>query len=113
MPAGLCSWSQPWDEWLACSEGQPEYLAIYVPAALCLDKCYMHVSERATLAEWVRLLLLRCLSHVAGEVLQGERDALLKLVQGLRREYEAVQLAKTGQQAELQSIKVGSCRRGL
>eukprot|EP00891_Asterochloris_glomerata_P005550 jgi/Astpho2/5550/Aster-02810 len=40
-----------------------------------------------------------------GEVLKGERDALLKLVQALRREYEAVQLAKTGQQAELQSIK--------
>ena len=51
--------------------------------------------------------------HAAGEVLKGERDALLKLVQGLRREYEAVQLAKTGQQAELQSIKVSSCGRGL
>ena len=65
------------------------------------------------MTEWVRLLPSRCLSPAAGEVLKGERDALLKLVQGLRREYEAVQLAKTGQQAELQSIKVSSCRRGL
>lgn len=73
----------------------------------------MHVSGRATLAEWVRQLLLGTLSHAAGEVLKGERDALLKLVQALRREYEAVQLAKTGQQAELQSIKVSSCRHGL
>ena len=42
----------------------------------------------------------------AGELLQGERDALLKLIQSLRHEYEAVQLAKQGQESELQGLKV-------
>ena len=41
----------------------------------------------------------------AGEVLQGERDALLKLIQSLRREYEAVQTAKGAQEDELRSLK--------
>lgn len=42
----------------------------------------------------------------AGELLQSERDALLKLIQSLRHEYEAVQLAKQGQESELQGLKV-------
>eukprot|EP00877_Chromochloris_zofingiensis_P001776 jgi/Chrzof1/1159/Cz01g42220.t1 len=41
----------------------------------------------------------------AGEVLKGERDALLKLIQSLRREYEAVQMAKTNQEDELKQLK--------
>ncbi|DBA91048.1 TPA: hypothetical protein ACH3X2_004154 [Trebouxia sp. C0005] len=41
----------------------------------------------------------------AGEVMQGERDALLKLIQSLRHEYEAVQAAKMGQESELQGLK--------
>jgi hypothetical protein len=41
----------------------------------------------------------------AGEVLKGERDALLKLIQSLRREYEAVQAAKGQQEEELKSLK--------
>lgn len=49
---------------------------------------------------------LRVLMSAAGELLQGERDALLKLIQSLRHEYEAVQLAKQGQEAEIQGLKV-------
>lgn len=41
----------------------------------------------------------------AGEVMRAERDALIKLVQALRREYECVQLAKEAQHDELRSIK--------
>lgn len=41
----------------------------------------------------------------AGEVLKGERDALLQLIQSLRREYEAVQHAKGSQEDELRSLK--------
>lgn len=37
--------------------------------------------------------------------MRAERDALLKLVQALRREYEAVQLAKEAQHDELRSLK--------
>ena len=43
---------------------------------------------------------------LAGEVMQGERDALLKLIQSLRHEYEAVQAAKMGQESEIQGLKV-------
>lgn len=46
-----------------------------------------------------------CCIHHAGEVLKGERDALLKLIQSLRREYEAVQMAKTNQEDELKQLK--------
>ena len=38
--------------------------------------------------------------------MQSERDALLKLIQSLRHEYEAVQAAKMGQESELQGLKV-------
>lgn len=41
----------------------------------------------------------------AGELMRAERDALLKLVQALRREYEAVQLAKEAQHDELRTLK--------
>lgn len=41
----------------------------------------------------------------AGELMRAERDALLQLVQALRREYEAVQLAKESQHDELRSLK--------
>lgn len=37
--------------------------------------------------------------------MKGERDALLKLIQSLRREYEAVQSAKSGQESELRQLK--------
>ena len=47
--------------------------------------------------------------RTAGEVMQGERDALLKLIQSLRHEYEAVQAAKMGQESELQGLKVQPC----
>ncbi len=46
---------------------------------------------------------------IAGEVMQGERDALLKLIQSLRHEYEAVQAAKMGQESELLGLKVQPC----
>ena len=38
--------------------------------------------------------------------MQSERDALLKLIQSLRHEYEAVQAAKLGQESEIQGLKV-------
>lgn len=41
----------------------------------------------------------------AGELMRAERDALLQLVQALRREYEAVQLAKESQHNELRALK--------
>lgn len=41
----------------------------------------------------------------AGELMRAERDALLKLVQALRWEYEAVQLAKESQHDELRALK--------
>eukprot|EP00879_Flechtneria_rotunda_P031264 GHRR01034134.1.p1 GENE.GHRR01034134.1~~GHRR01034134.1.p1 ORF type:complete len:500 (+),score=163.75 GHRR01034134.1:2438-3937(+) len=41
----------------------------------------------------------------AGEVMQAERDALLKLIGSLRREYEAVQMAKGAQEHELRQLK--------
>ena len=41
----------------------------------------------------------------AGEVLKGERDALLKLIQSLRHEYEAVQHSKVSQEEELRNLK--------
>lgn len=41
--------------------------------------------------------------------MQGERDALLKLIQSLRHEYEAVQAAKLGQESEIQGLKVLPC----
>jgi hypothetical protein len=37
--------------------------------------------------------------------MQAERDALLKLIGGLRREYEAVQMAKGSQEEELRLLK--------
>ena len=42
----------------------------------------------------------------AGQLMQSERDALLKLIQSLRHEYEAVQAAKMGQESEIQGLKV-------
>ncbi|KAK9816546.1 hypothetical protein WJX72_001787 [[Myrmecia] bisecta] len=41
----------------------------------------------------------------AGEILKGERDALMKLIHGLRHEYESVQAAKANQEAELRGLK--------
>lgn len=49
-----------------------------------------------------QLLLLM----LAGEVLQGERDALLKLIQSMRDEYEATLRNKEEQEAELRGLKV-------
>lgn len=46
-----------------------------------------------------------CLHVIAGEVMQAERDALLKLIGGLRREYEAVQMARGSQEEELRLLK--------
>ncbi len=43
--------------------------------------------------------------HAPGEVLKGERDALFKLIQSLRREYESVQAAKGAQDEELRALK--------
>jgi len=41
----------------------------------------------------------------AGEIMKGERDALMKLIGSLRREYEAVQEAKAAQESELSEMK--------
>lgn len=41
----------------------------------------------------------------AGEILKSERDALMELVKSLRREYEAVEMAKHAQDGELQALK--------
>jgi hypothetical protein len=41
----------------------------------------------------------------AADVLKGERDALLKLISSLRREYESVQRAKVGQEDEMREMK--------
>eukprot|EP00798_Chlamydomonas_sp_ICE-L_P008206 gene8206-1468_t len=41
----------------------------------------------------------------AGEVLKGERDALLKLIQSMRREYEAVHDARNAQEDEAKALK--------
>lgn len=38
-------------------------------------------------------------------MLKGERDALLKLIQSMRKEYEAVQSAKGAQDDELRRLK--------
>lgn len=52
----------------------------------------------------------RCINYttmyITGELMQSERDALLKLIQSLRHEYEAVQAAKLGQESEIQGLKV-------
>ncbi|PNH01101.1 hypothetical protein TSOC_013030, partial [Tetrabaena socialis] len=53
--------------------------------------------------EWGRGRVAELVS--AGEILKGERDALLKLIQGLRREYEAVQHAKVAQEDEMLALK--------
>ncbi|GLI68927.1 hypothetical protein VaNZ11_013348 [Volvox africanus] len=53
--------------------------------------------------EWGRGRVAELVS--AGEILKGERDALLKLIQSLRHEYEAVQAAKVAQDAEMQALK--------
>ncbi|KAG2499362.1 hypothetical protein HYH03_002937 [Edaphochlamys debaryana] len=53
--------------------------------------------------EWGRGRVAELLS--AGEILKGERDALLKLIQSLRREYEAVQHAKVAQDEEMKALK--------
>lgn len=47
-----------------------------------------------------------CSLMPAGEVLQGERDALLKLIQSMRDEYEATLRNKEEQEAELRGLKV-------
>ena len=39
------------------------------------------------------------------QVLKGERDALMKLIQSMRKEYEAVQGAKGAQEDELRRLK--------
>jgi hypothetical protein len=39
------------------------------------------------------------------QVLKGERDALMKLIQSMRKEYEAVQGAKGAQEDELKRLK--------
>ena len=38
-------------------------------------------------------------------MLKGERDALMKLIQSMRREYEAVQGAKGAQEDEIRRLK--------
>eukprot|EP00878_Enallax_costatus_P033717 GHUV01037269.1.p1 GENE.GHUV01037269.1~~GHUV01037269.1.p1 ORF type:complete len:413 (+),score=115.75 GHUV01037269.1:321-1559(+) len=53
--------------------------------------------------EWGRGRVAELVS--AGEVMQTERDALLKLIGSLRREYEAVQMAKNQQEEELRHLK--------
>eukprot|EP00775_Hariotina_reticulata_P004665 gene4665-4918_t len=53
--------------------------------------------------EWGRGRVAELVS--AGEVMHAERDALLKLIGGLRREYEAVQMAKGAQEEELRLLK--------
>ncbi|GFR41222.1 hypothetical protein Agub_g1895 [Astrephomene gubernaculifera] len=53
--------------------------------------------------EWGRGRVAELVS--AGEILKGERDALLKLIQSLRREYEAVQQAKVNQDEEMRALK--------
>ena len=42
----------------------------------------------------------------AGEVLEGERNALLKLIHSMREEYEATLRVKEDQEAELRGLKV-------
>lgn len=41
----------------------------------------------------------------AGDILKGEREAMLKLISTLRREYDALQLAKERQEEEIQQLK--------
>jgi hypothetical protein len=53
--------------------------------------------------EWGRGRLAELVS--AGEVMRGERDALLKLIGSLRREFEAVAAAKGCQEDELRLLK--------
>ncbi|KXZ56639.1 hypothetical protein GPECTOR_1g576 [Gonium pectorale] len=53
--------------------------------------------------EWARGRVAELVS--AGEILKGERDALLKLIQSLRREYESVQAAKVAQDEEMKALK--------
>lgn len=54
---------------------------------------------------------LKLRSMSTGEVLQGERDALLKLIQSMRVEYEATMRNKEEQKAELRGLKVRICLR--
>lgn len=49
--------------------------------------------------------MLNTLSYFPPQVLKGERDALMKLIQSMRREYEAVQGAKGAQEDELSRLK--------
>lgn len=53
--------------------------------------------------EWGRGRVAELVS--AGEVMRGERDALLKLIGSLRREFEAVAAAKGCQEDELRLLK--------
>lgn len=53
--------------------------------------------------EWGRGRVSELVS--AGEVLKGERDALMKLIQSMRKEYEAVQGAKGAQEEEVRRLK--------
>ena len=53
--------------------------------------------------EWGRGRVSELVS--AGEVLKGERDALMKLIQSMRKEYEAVQSAKGAQEEEVKRLK--------
>jgi hypothetical protein len=53
--------------------------------------------------EWGRGRVSELVS--AGEVLKGERDALMKLIQSMRKEYEAVQSAKGAQEDEVKRLK--------
>lgn len=53
--------------------------------------------------EWGRGRVSELVS--AGEVLKGERDALMKLIQSMRKEYEAVQSAKGAQEDEVRRLK--------
>lgn len=49
--------------------------------------------------------MLCCSCSFKPTVCPAERDALLKLISSLRREYEAVQMAKNQQEEELKHLK--------
>ncbi len=68
----------------------------------CVD-CWLQIFVQVDSGEWGRGRVAELTA--AGELMRAERDALLKLVQALRREYEAVQLAKESQHDELRALK--------
>lgn len=74
-------------------------LSVYV----CMRTCVRDIVVKTKVITYLDVLPCAC---AAGQLMQSERDALLKLIQSLRHEYEAVQAAKMGQESEIQGLKV-------